>query len=726
MSVFSIRRSVLPFLLFGLLTGSASVASAAITTDERVDALPEQHRVWLEQEVLYIISDTEKDVFLGLESELERESFVEAFWRKRDTNPSTPENEYRDEHYERFEYATKFLGRDTFLKGWQTDRGRYHILIGKPNNVQNMEGRDGIYPAELWFYNEPNLKRYGLPPFFFLLFFRRNGAGEFKLYSPVADGPQELLTGVNTVSMDFRDDQEMAYDRLRQIDPELAAASLSFRTDEGDTAQFQAVSFGTLELMDDIRNVPFFRLDTTYAERLDFERGSVESDYLFTFVPGFGMMDVLPGPDGIHYVHWTVEMEPQYVALVRDPDSGQHGSIFIVTVEVTPKGQPDQLAVQYRNENFLRLSDAQARNNLRSPFSYSGMIPLVSGEFDVRVILRNRACPGRDEQNCRKAYTLFDAGVVIPTDGAEEPALGDLMMGYSTQRKDDRLYRPYRFGNLEFLPNPQRVYSIGDPVVVAVHPVAAPTGARVKFEIIEADTPAGALIETTLPVAGLVDEPLAPELLLEQFSGGRYEVVATLLGPDGDTLATKRESFTVSPRTTINRAGVRGSSPYIQPEVPGVVSMSLGDQYMGMERFAEAKAQFERALAQNGKLGPAREKLARFALEEEDPARVVELLEPVYRQVRDRFEVVRPLGEAYFHQGSHEKAIEALETAIMLRRPDSQVLNILASSYYESGNLMKAQEVLQRSLGLDSDQPEVKQMLDKVNADIKVSGAPER
>ncbi|HXV64126.1 MAG TPA: GWxTD domain-containing protein, partial [Vicinamibacteria bacterium] len=253
---------------FRLLVLSLAAANyPAVAFAEGQKDLPEADRAWLEEEVVYIITEVEREAFLSLQTEAERQAFVEAFWRKRDPNPSTPENEYKTEHYEKLAYVNEFFGRDTFRRGWQTDRGRYYILLGKPNTRRPLEASDAIYPSELWFYNDPKLKYVGLPPFFHLLFFRRQGLGEFELYSPLSDGPRALLTGFQSPVSDFRDDVEQAYNKLMAIDAELAQASLSFRTDEGDQAQFQNPAFGTLELLDDIANVPFFQLDTSYTER---------------------------------------------------------------------------------------------------------------------------------------------------------------------------------------------------------------------------------------------------------------------------------------------------------------------------------------------------------------------------------------------------------------------------------------------------------------------------
>src|SRR5579863_2671791 len=92
------------------------------------------YKKWLEEEVPYIISDEERSAFLQLQTNEEREQFIEAFWQRRDPTPDTVENEFKEEHYRRIAYANdKF---SSGIPGWRTDRGRIYIMWGPPDSIE--------------------------------------------------------------------------------------------------------------------------------------------------------------------------------------------------------------------------------------------------------------------------------------------------------------------------------------------------------------------------------------------------------------------------------------------------------------------------------------------------------------------------------------------------------------------------------------------------------------
>ena len=92
------------------------------------------YKKWLEEEVPYIISDEERSAFLQLQTNEEREQFIEAFWQRRDPTPDTVENEFKEEHYRRIAYANERFASG--VQGWRTDRGRTYIIWGPPDELE--------------------------------------------------------------------------------------------------------------------------------------------------------------------------------------------------------------------------------------------------------------------------------------------------------------------------------------------------------------------------------------------------------------------------------------------------------------------------------------------------------------------------------------------------------------------------------------------------------------
>ena len=93
------------------------------------------YKKWVNNDVAYIITDAERAAFKKLATDEEREQFIEGFWRRRDPDPDTDENEYKEEYYERIAYANEHYASG--IPGWKTDRGRIYITFGKPDSVES-------------------------------------------------------------------------------------------------------------------------------------------------------------------------------------------------------------------------------------------------------------------------------------------------------------------------------------------------------------------------------------------------------------------------------------------------------------------------------------------------------------------------------------------------------------------------------------------------------------
>ena len=125
--------------------------------------LSAEHKRWLEEDVRWIITDDERKAFKQLSNDEERDKFIEAFWDRRNPNPDSEDNEFKDEHYRRIEYANDHFPAG--IPGWKTDRGRIYIVYGPPDEIESHPsggayerpideggGQTSTYPFEDWRY----------------------------------------------------------------------------------------------------------------------------------------------------------------------------------------------------------------------------------------------------------------------------------------------------------------------------------------------------------------------------------------------------------------------------------------------------------------------------------------------------------------------------------------------------------------------------------------------
>src|ERR1700689_988056 len=91
------------------------------------------YKKWLNEDGAWMISDEERRAFKQPSNDEERDQFIEAFWQRRDPTPDTEENEFKEEHYRRIEYANEHFAAG--IAGWRTDRGRIYIMYGAPDEI---------------------------------------------------------------------------------------------------------------------------------------------------------------------------------------------------------------------------------------------------------------------------------------------------------------------------------------------------------------------------------------------------------------------------------------------------------------------------------------------------------------------------------------------------------------------------------------------------------------
>jgi GWxTD domain-containing protein len=141
------RNSLGTCMFLGLLLVVFSLPVAAQSTTHRVIAPP--WRKWLNEDVVWIITPGERAAFKKLTTDEQRDEFVIAFWERRNPDPGSPENKFKEEHYRRIAYANNNFAFDV-IPGWMTDRGRTHIIYGPPDSVERHANFTPL--VEIWHY----------------------------------------------------------------------------------------------------------------------------------------------------------------------------------------------------------------------------------------------------------------------------------------------------------------------------------------------------------------------------------------------------------------------------------------------------------------------------------------------------------------------------------------------------------------------------------------------
>ena len=121
------------------------------------------YKKWLDEDVRWIITDQERKAFKNLTNDEERDNFIENFWQRRNPDPDSPENTFKEEYYARIAYANEHFAAGK--PGWMTDRGHMYIAYGKPDSIDSHPsgglydrpmdeggGSTTTFPFETWHY----------------------------------------------------------------------------------------------------------------------------------------------------------------------------------------------------------------------------------------------------------------------------------------------------------------------------------------------------------------------------------------------------------------------------------------------------------------------------------------------------------------------------------------------------------------------------------------------
>jgi GWxTD domain-containing protein len=301
---------------------------------------PEFER-WLE-DVSPIMTKAERAVFTKLQANADRAKFVRFFWRTRDPLPDTAQNEFQKEYEDRVRYADENFGRSSPKRGSQTDRGFFHLVLGKPLERTTFATQSQVWPLELWYYRGE--ETFGLPSYFYLIFYQPEGIGDYRLYSPSVEGPEKLA--VPTLGSGVALTRRNAVAAIRAFSAELANASLSYLPSESPMGMS---SFSSDTIIASVRNLPEKKFSDSYARSYMAFKDHVETEYTDNYIASAFEVRVFR-ESGQPFLHWSIEPEKMNFSTTADTiyasfelvlrlEDGRGVTVFERTEEI-PEAQP--------------------------------------------------------------------------------------------------------------------------------------------------------------------------------------------------------------------------------------------------------------------------------------------------------------------------------------------------------------------------------------------------
>ncbi len=658
------------------------------------------HRRWLE-DVTPIITKVERDVFLKLTSDRERDVFIRFFWRTRDPLPDTEDNEFFDEYRERIQFADQNFGHGSSRRGSQTERGYFYLALGPPLERTQFTTQAELWPLELWFYKGE--VKYGLPDYFYLVFYQPQGVGEFRLYYPGVEGPERLVIAMAQAKTMNR---ASAYQIIRKISSELAGASLSYLP--GERPQGSRASSSDL-IIASIRRLPESKYADSYARSYLSYKDYVETDYLDTYIPSAVQLKVL-SEGGQAFVHWSFEPERMNFGETED---GFHASFeFVLRVE-DPQGNP---VFEKTEEIPLKLSPEQYKAHERQRFAFQDILPLVPGEHRLLFLMKNKT--GKD-------FSSHQAAVLVPA--PEEPGFSSLLLHHGCEAvpgSELSGLKAFVVGGDQYVVGARNEFLPDETMgifVQAWHPDKLVGNARTSFVLeispLDSNAPVAAipLSSESRTEGGTPTAFISGRVPLSDFEPGYYRAEVAAVDPDGrkalrqtDNFILLGQAYPVLPWIYARRHGPFPSSEHLS---------TIGTQHFLRAEYESARDALERALAL--KDAPATRLLLAKTLYGLGHLREsLDLALGLYERTGNR-ETGKVVALCHAGLKDWSSALVYLEK-LLAGATEVGVLNLAAECHLNLGRPDRALPLLQKSLSLLPDQPLVKELEARAKRQLEI------
>ncbi len=632
------------WIVFWLLLATSNIFAAG--------KIPGTWRIWL-NEVRPIMTRAERETFALFATEEDRLRFQAAFWKMRDPDPATPENEFQMEYARRVAIVREKFG------GPHTDRGRLYLLLGKPRTVSRYSGEQELVECELW--NYAGLSGRGLPPFLNFLFYRPRDSGEFKQFYPGMQNAADLVSSAGSRNLST---SLAAYQLVKSVSGELADASLSLIPGEGNPYDGVAAVNSSM-VMARVEELPEKDVPSSYLRDFAAGSGFVRVSDSSRRIMGWGDIGAAGG-GGSWFLSYA--MLPDSIAFKKKSEQSYLADIVIYLTVEDGAGR----SIYYAEKpNHLDVTAERKREIEEKRVLFRDFCPIVPGRYRVQVTFINKG--NGDFFSVRKDLAV----------GPTAPAL---LAGFQLAPAEGR-FLPFSAGGRVVLSDPRFLYSRRDRLCGFISGAAAPAA-------------------MLLDKAGLETAPLA----VQAAGDGLYQIDGSLKAiPDGTYALVVRDGaaeiarlavFIMPDYIKINRPF---SFERSDPESARSAYQAIqAEQYLNLGRPAEALARLE-SVPQPARTPAMRSLLAQACYNNRDYPRVLEVLEG--KEAGRTYAELTLLANAAIELKRYDKAAGYLEQ--LRQYGDTAAVNhLLAAAWTVLGDGDKAREYHERALKLEQKKAE--------------------
>jgi len=495
------------------------------------------YKKWLSEDVTFIITETERRAFLALQTNEEREQFIEEFRQRRNPDPDSVDNPVKEEHYRRIAYANEHFASG--IAGWRTDRGRIYIMYGKPDSLEshtqgeNYErpldqggGETKTYAFEDWTYHYIE----GIGENVELEFVDPSGTGEFRLTTDPSE--KDALLYVPGAGLTLAEQEGMASkaDRFTNTDgTHMAPSPYGARSANLD-------EFNRLELAAKIWQPPavkFKDLEAVVSSRI--VRDQIKFDYRFDFLRVAGDTVLVP---------ITVQIPNNQLSF--QSKDGVHSATLNLFARVSSlSGRTVQTFEDTIRKDF---PDSLLQASLRSASIYQKAVPLRPGLYRLDIVLKDTSSNNIGVVNTRLAVPPFDddklqASTLILADEITPVAAKDIGLGM------------FVIGSMKVRPKLDHSFTASQPIGVyfqiynlKIDDSTHKNNASIEIRILQGDQSIKHVVQSSEQLHQAGEQLTVQESLPAQtLAPGKYKIEIKTTDTLANQSITRSEDFTVTP-----------------------------------------------------------------------------------------------------------------------------------------------------------------------------------